>query len=108
MQAADRVVSVVAGFGVWQGTRHLASARWIDVVGIRACADAGERVELTLALRDDTEVQVHESLPGYEAFLDAAEAALPTLRRRSDWLAGLHHRSRPTETVLFTRHAPRR
>jgi len=103
----DRVVVVSAGFGVWQGSRHVASARWSDVVRVRAFtrdeATTG-RVYVTLALRGGGEVSVYEALPGYQSFLAAAEAALPGMRPRAEWLTSVQEPAGSTdETVLFER-----
>ena len=109
---ADRVVSVVAGFGLWDGTRHVVSARWIDVLRISAFladeAPAG-RVSLVLALENGAEVEVHEALTGFSSFLDAAETALPALPRRDEWRAALADLEFPTTcAMLFDRAAARR
>ena len=109
MDTSDRVVLVAAGFGIWQAGRHVASARWTDVVHARALScdqHAHELVCVALGLRDGTEVLVHGEIPGFEQFLAAAEAALPGMRPRATWL-GVHPGLAQPETVLFDRHGPR-
>lgn len=107
MQVSDRVVLVAAGFGVWQAGRHVASARWTDV--IRACLFKTDQPEsemlcVTLGLRDGTEVLINEELPGFEPFLAAAEAALSGMRKRADWLADVRSPAfMQHEMVLFER-----
>jgi len=107
LHASDRIVVVGAGFGVWQAGRHVASARWSDVMRMRAAtrdeATTG-RVYVTLVLRDGMEVVVHEGLPGYQSFLAAAETALPGMRPRAAWLAAVQEPAGATdETLLFER-----
>ena len=105
----DRVVLVAAGFGVWHGGRHQASARWTDVARVRALgADgmAAGRIRVVVLLDNGTEVIVHEQVPGYASFLAAAEKSLPGMRPRASWLASLHERTGAgTEAVLFERRA---
>ena len=110
MHATDRVVLVGAGFGVWHGGRHAASARWADVTRVRAFgsdeATTGQ-VGVTLELRDGITVTVHEGLPGFAAFLAAAEQRLPGMRQRTSWSTEV---TRPavvgSEVVVFERGAP--
>ena len=111
VDVTDRIVLVAAGFGVWQAGRHLASARWTDVVRVRALtsgAGAADSSGLALQLRDGTEILIHEALPGFVPFLAAAETTLPGMRRRGQSLAT---EGPPDvaqgETVLFERY-PRR
>jgi hypothetical protein len=110
VNATDRIVVVATGFGVWQAGRHLASARWTDVVRVRAFGrDAGatDPSVLGLRLRDGTEILVHEALPGFEPFLNAAETTLPGMSRRAVWLAGMGQSDvAQPETVLFERYPP--
>ncbi|MEO8577586.1 MAG: hypothetical protein ABI556_12830 [Gemmatimonadales bacterium] len=108
MDGTDRVVLVAAGFGVWQAGRHLASARWTDVVRVRALgrdAGANDSSVLALELRDGTEILVRETLPGFGPFLDAAETALPGMSRIPALLAGAEQSDvAQSETVLFERY----
>ena len=111
MDATDRVVLVAAGFGVWQAGRHLASARWTDVVRVRAVgrnAALTNASALVLLLRDGTEIIVDGTLPGFDPFLDAAEKTLPGMSQRATWL-GLIGKSDvgQRETVLFERYPPK-
>lgn len=107
MHATDRVVLVASGFGVWQGGRHVASARWTDVARVRAFTGAEATKDLlhvAVQLRDGSEVLVQEDVPGFEQFLAAAEKRLPGMLARSSW------RRRPAqpagasgEVVLYER-----
>ena len=107
MHSTDRIVLAGTGFGVWQGGRHVASARWADVARVRAFrhdAVATHRVVVALRLRNDTEILIHQALPGFEAFLVAAEARLPGMARRSAWWAAMAEPlSAPSEMLLFER-----
>ena len=110
--ATDRVVLVGSGFGVWNGGRHQASARWADVVRVRAFI-GGEpepgRVHVGLTLRDGSEVLVHDGVPGYQSFLGAAEAALRSMRPRASWLADVQASgAESSDVVLFDRSRPGR
>jgi hypothetical protein len=107
VDGTDRVVLVAAGFGVWQAGRHLASARWTDVVRVRALRRDGETEPpvLALKLRDGTEVLVQATLPGFGSFLDAAEKALPGMSGRTVLIAGTGKSDIiQTETILFERY----
>ena len=103
----DRVVLVGSGFGVWNGGRHQASARWADVVRVRAFTGGkpeSGRVHVGLTLRDGTEVLVHDTVPGYQSFLAAAEAALPGMRAPAAWLAEVQvGGGAASEALLFDR-----
>jgi len=84
----DRIVLVASGFGVWQAGRHIASGRWGDIVRVRAFRPtdpAAGSVTIDLALRGGTEVTITPAIPGYDAFLRAAETALPGMRPRAKW-----------------------
>ena len=103
----ERLVVVAAGFGAWRADRHLASARWADVLRVRTLAPTGGAPELTLALtlRDGSEFLAPASAPGFAAFVSAAEASLPGMLPSAAWLAAA-----PTATadvVLFERPARR-
>ena len=107
MDVTDRVVVVASGFGVWQAGRHLASARWADVVRVRAIgrdASATDSSDIALLLRDGTEILVDGTLRGFDPFLDAAETTLG-MRSRDVWAAGLEQsRVAGEEAVLFERY----
>ena len=101
---------VAAGFGVWQAGRHLASARWTDVVRVRALAGGSGTVSplgLAVVLRDGTEVLIQDTLPGFIPFISAAETALPGMRRRATWLADARQSETRADTVLFERYPPK-
>ena len=107
MHSTDRVVLAGTGFGVWQGGRHLASARWADVARVCAFRHDGptsDGMVVALRLRDGTEILVHQELPGFEAFLVAAEARLPGISRRSAWWSAvLQPAAVRNEVLLFER-----
>lgn len=107
--ATDRVVLVAAGFGVWHGGRHQASARWTDVARVRAVREGGAatgRIRLAVALDNATEVLIHEQVPGYASFLGAAERSLRGMIPRTSWMASLHEATGAGgEVVLFERPA---
>ena len=108
MDVTDRVVLVASGFGVWQAGRHLASARWADVVRVRVMtrdASATDSSDLTLLLRDGTEILVDGALRGFDPFLDAAEKTLSGISSREVWAAGMEQsRIEGAERVLFERY----
>src|SRR5688572_10389508 len=102
--ATDRVVLVAAGFGVWQGGRHQASARWTDVARVRAFRDGGVpsgRIQVALMLDNGTEVLVHEQFPGYASFLGSAEKSLAGIRPRASWMAALQDPSSAGVAVVL-------
>lgn len=105
MHATDRVVVVGSGFGLWQGGRHLASARWSDVVRVRAfrAGDAGG-FSIGVALRASDEVVIPHDLPGCPSFLKAAETALTGMRAPGPWMASEPQmEGANTEIVLYAR-----
>ena len=110
MDVTDRVVLVASGFGVWQAGRHLASARWADVVRVRVMgrdASATDSSDLALLLRDGTEILVDGALRGFDPFLDAARTTLG-MSSRDMWIAGMERsRIAGEETVLFERYPPK-
>ena len=107
LHAKDRIVIVGTGFGVWDGGRHRASARWSDVSRVRAFKQDEAKSDLVcvaVGLRDGSEILVHEEVPGFEPFLAAAESRLPGMQRRSAWLpAVVQPGFAPNETLLFER-----
>lgn len=108
MHASDRVVIVGMGFGVWNGGRHAGSGRWADVVSARILkADAhvgGGHSRIALALKDGTDVVVAEELPGFAAFLIAAEDALAGSSGSPTWLSRIPDAAgSPEQTILFER-----
>ena len=87
MELASRIVVVASGFGLWRDNRHVASARWSDVVGVHVPApvpDApAERLEIELA--DGSVLPLDSSLPGWRDFVHAAGsrlAGMPRLTQR--------------------------
>ena len=106
MDETDRIVLVASGFGIWQGGRHAASARWTDVARVRVSTrDQPTRAAaVTVTLRDGTEVLLPEGLPGSEQFLATAEKALPGMTVRAVWRPKLaESASAGAEVVLFER-----
>lgn len=85
---SDRIVVVASGFGVWQDGRCVASARWADVQRVRALRRSEltpHLVCLTVTLTAGGELEVHERLPGWAAFVAAAVAALPGMPAAAVW-----------------------
>lgn len=77
------------GFGVWEGGRHRASARWSDVARVRVLhrgARTSGQVRLELRLRDGSDIIIHPALPGFEEFVVAAEQRLHGMRPLHSWL----------------------
>ena len=107
MHATDRVVLVAAGFGVWQGGRHVASARWTDVervVAVRSETASTPRLRVMLRLQGVDDVFLAADLPGFEHFLAVAEQSLPGMRRSTSWRKVEHPgASVQQDLVLFDR-----
>ena len=88
MDVTSRIVVVASGFGLWRDGRHVASARWSDVVGVHVPAPspdlpAAERMELRMA--DGSVLPLDSTLPGWRDFVHAAGsriAGMPRLTRR--------------------------
>jgi hypothetical protein len=103
--AQSRIVVVGAGFALWSGGRCVSAARWGDVVRLRCYtrpAHDSRAICAALALRDGSEVEFREEIPGWERFLDAAAGVLPGVRARLAELAGLR-RDDALEIVLYER-----
>jgi hypothetical protein len=90
MRTPEIIVTTDMDFAILRGERPVGSARWADVVEIRAY----KRDELTTDLlcldvqvKDGTTWLVHEEAPGWEEFLEEAERALPGVRPFREWFA---------------------
>jgi hypothetical protein len=85
MDLMSRIVVVASGFGLWRDGRHVASARWSDVVGVHASApgpDAPvEGVEIELA--DGRVLALDGTLPGWRDFVHAAGSRLTGMPRNT-------------------------
>ena len=101
------LVATSADFALLRDGRPVASGAWDDVVGARAYRRGGAgpgAVHLALALRDGSEFVGHEDAPGWDDFLDAAEAALAELpARRTWWPAVADPGAAGAEVVLLAR-----
>lgn len=101
------LVATSADFALLRDGRPVASGAWADVVGARAYRPRGAgpgAVHLALALGDGSEFVGHEDAPGWDDFLDAAEAALPDLpSRRTWWPAVADPTAAGADVVLFGR-----
>jgi hypothetical protein len=103
----EMIIATDHDFAILRGGRPFASARWDDVLRIRAY----KRDELTtdlicldVELNDGTTVFVHEGAPGWEDFLDAAEGALPDMRSFRSWFSEVAHPPfARSEQVVFDR-----
>lgn len=99
-----RVVVVAAGFALWRGGRCIAAARWADLRRLRAyravdAASASLRVGVDLV--DGTVMELHETAPGFDLFLDRAATVLPGLLPFASWSPAL--KMAPEETVIYQR-----
>jgi hypothetical protein len=110
LHATDRIVLAGTGFGVWEGGRHLASTRWADVSRVRALKHDALTTDLicvAVSLRDGNEILVHEEVPGFDAFLAAAETRLSGMQPRSAWWSTVVQPAfARNETLLFERVPP--
>lgn len=106
----EMVIATDHDFAILRGGRPVGSARWDDVLRIRAY----KRDELTtdlvcldVELQDGTTWFVHEEVPGWEDFLDAAERALAGLQSFRSWFPEV---AQPpfarSERVIYEREAP--
>ena len=103
------IVASGEDFAVMRGTRPVGSARWDDVVRVRAYKRDDLTVDticLDIEVRDGGRWSLNEEAPGWEDFLEAAERALPGMRPFATWFASV---SRPpfaaSEMVVFERDA---
>jgi len=82
---------IVAGgedVAVMRGTRRLGSARWDDVVRVRAHKRddlTTDTICLDVELRDGTRWSLDEEASGWKRFLDVAERALPGMLPFTTW-----------------------
>lgn len=105
MDDRDRIVIVSSGFGVWEGGRCVAAARWGDVerVAVSRQTPSPALVALHVTLRDGAQVQLHAEVPGWNQFLAAASAALPGMVQGESARTALRDVPRTGELVLFAR-----
>jgi hypothetical protein len=99
-----RIVVVAAGFGHWRDGRCLAAGKWTDVSRVRAykcAAPTPPSICVGVQLRDGSEMEVQEDVPGFASFVNAAATKLPGMPVPDTWIAEL--RAAKGEVVLFER-----
>ncbi|MGZ8411564.1 MAG: hypothetical protein ACXW05_02425 [Gemmatirosa sp.] len=81
------LVATSEDFALLRNGRPVASGAWEDVQQVRAyTADDDARVVcVALRLRSGRELVARDDAPGWDDLVDAAESALPGMRRRRDW-----------------------
>src|SRR5690349_6410747 len=90
MPKSESIVATPDGFSIHRNARQIHSARWDDVVQVRAY----KRDELTrdllcldVLLRNGQTWFLHEEAPGWTEFLAAAETALPGMHPFNSWFS---------------------
>jgi hypothetical protein len=106
----EMIIATDHDFAILRGGRPLASARWDDVLRLLAYKRdefTTDLVCLDIELRGGRILSVHEEVPGWEDFLDAAERALPDMHSFRSWFPQV---AQPpfarSEHVVFEREAP--
>jgi len=106
-RAPDMLMATAEDFALLRGSRPRGAGRWDDVIRARAFkADevTTDLICLELALRDGTTFLAHEEAPGWDDFLDAAEAALPGMVPRAVWYPAVTHPPfAAAEQIVFKR-----
>ena len=107
MSKAEILVATSADFTLLRGERPVAVRAWDDVAVVRAFKRdeiTTDLIYLALTMRDGSEFLAYEDTPGWEDFLEAAEAALPGFPRATEWMPQV---ARPAfernEKILFER-----
>jgi hypothetical protein len=96
------LVATSEDFALLRDGRPVASGAWDDVQQVRAyVADAGAVTCVALRLRGGRELVARDDAPGWDDLVDAAESALPGMRRRRDWWPAVQGGASPL--VLFDR-----
>jgi hypothetical protein len=101
----SRIVVVGAGFALWSAGRCVSAARWGDVARLRCYTRAtstSKAICAAVALKDGSEVELREEIPGWARFLDAAAGVLPGVRAKLAELPSLA-RADDVELVLYER-----
>jgi hypothetical protein len=101
----SRIVVVGAGFALWTAGRCVSAARWGDVTRLRCYTRAtstSKAICAAVALKDGSEVEFREEIPGWARFLDAAAGVLPGVRAKLAELPSLA-RADDVELVLYER-----
>jgi hypothetical protein len=83
--AGSRIVVVGAGFALWVGGRCTAAVRWADVVRVRASQTPAATLALRVEMADATAIELDESAPGFDIFLDRAVVMLHGLAPFKSW-----------------------
>jgi hypothetical protein len=107
----DLLVSTAHDFALVRRGRPVASGRWDTVRAAHATVDAtadappGGAVCLVLHL-DGTEFRARDDAPGWDDFVEAAEAALAGMRPRGDWEATAARAAPGQRVSVYERGAP--
>jgi len=83
--APQRIVVVGAGFALWVGSRCTAAVRWADVVRVRASITAAGTLAIRAEMADENAIELEESAPGFDLFLDRAAVMLHGLAPFKSW-----------------------
>jgi hypothetical protein len=103
----DMLVATAHDFALLRRGRPVASGRWDDVLRVHATTDGppdGSRC-LVLRLRG-AEFRARDDAPGWDDFVEAAEAALPGMRPRRVWESDVRPGAPGPTVVVFERGAP--
>jgi hypothetical protein len=83
--AGNRIVVVGAGFALWVAGRCTAAVRWADVVRVRASRTPDALLALRIEMADASAMDLDESVPGFDLFLDRAAVMLHGLAPFKSW-----------------------
>ncbi len=99
----EMLVATSEDFALLRNGRPVASGAWEDVQQVRAhrAEDDARVVCVALRLRAGAELVARDDAPGWDDLVDAAESALPGMRRRRDWWPMVQDGGAPL--VLFAR-----
>ncbi len=103
----DMLVATAHDFALLRRGRPVASGRWDDVQEAHATADDAPGGALCLVLRlRGAAFRASDDAPGWDDFVEAAEAALPGMRPRRAWESEVRHGAPGQAVAVFARGAP--
>jgi hypothetical protein len=103
----DMLVATAHDFALLRRGRPVASGRWDDVRAAHATADGPPGGPRCLVLRlGGAEFRARDDAPGWDDFVEAAEAALAGMRPRGDWEAALARVAPGQPVPVYARDAP--
>jgi hypothetical protein len=105
----DILVATARDFALLRGGRPVAGGTWDDVrqayASVEDAPPGGAALCLTLRLGRGAEFRARDDAPGWDDFVEAAEAALPGMRPRRVWEPALQRDAPAGPDVVFERQA---